>query len=210
MKRLSPTALRACVALVAAACLTGCATPPEERFYDLNTAVTPAKAPIPLTLAVKEISASGECASERMAYRRNEVEVGFYLYQRWTRPPAELVREALVTSLRSSGSFANVWEFGRPGEADWVLGGRLRRFEEADTAEGWEARLSLDLFVTDARSGKLIYSRAFERRALAEKRNPAGVAAAMSKLLAQSIEETRTDLMKHLDAKTSQTKPEGK
>ncbi|MCX5659950.1 MAG: ABC-type transport auxiliary lipoprotein family protein [Planctomycetota bacterium] len=194
--------LVACLCALAAP-FAGCAAPPDERFYDLNVKVPPAKAAIPLTLAVKGFAASGECASERMAYRKGDVEIAFYRYQRWTRPPAEMVRDAFVTGLRGSSSFQNVWELGHPGDADWVLGGRLRRFEEVDSANTWEARLSLDLFVTDARSGKLVYSRAFERSAPAERRNPEAVAAAMSKLLGEVVEAVRGDLAKQLAA----TKP---
>lgn len=180
--------------------LAGCASPPQERYYDLRVTVPAAGPALPLTVAVKEIAASGSASGERMAYRRGEVEVGLYQSHRWTRPPAELVRESLIAGLRASGAFQNVWEFGRPGDADVVLGGRLRRFEERDTPAGWEAAMSLDLFATDAKSGSLIYSRTFDRVAAAPKRNPEGVATAMSRLVSEAVDGARADLVARLAA----------
>ena len=186
--------MRPALACLAAVALASCATPPREYRYDLNVSVSPSEARIPATLVVKDLKVAAYCAPQQMTYRTSPVDFAHYHYHMWAAPPGILVQDALILGLRRAGVFKGVWEYGRVRNTDYALTGNLWRFEELDLASRWEVRLVLDLYVEATDTGAVVYERRFDLRAPAPKRNPAGVAEAMSQHVGEVIRELVADL----------------
>ncbi len=148
--------------LLVAACGGGGGVP-EPRFYRIAYAPPPAAsagAPLPVTLGVAGLGGPETYRQERLVYRTLPHKVGFYPYDRWEVPPVEMVTDALIGHLRAAGLFRRVVPYTRDGQVDYVLRGRLLRFDEEDGGPGtpWAAVVELDYQLVDPHKGQVVSS----------------------------------------------------
>ncbi len=152
--------LAAC-GLTAAGC-GGAGSIPESRIYRIAYAPPPASAgaALPLTLGVAALGGPETYRQERLVYRTLPHKVGFYPYDRWETAPVEMVTDTLIGHLRAAGVFRQVIPYTRDGRVDYVLRGRLLRFDEEDGGPGtpWSAVVELDYQVVDAQRGVVVSS----------------------------------------------------
>lgn len=162
----SPRRLASGLGLVACALLAaGCGgggSIPEPRIYRIAYAPPPppAAAALPLTLGVAALGGPETYRQERLVYRTLPHKVGFYPYDRWETPPVEMVTDALIGHLRAAGLFRWVVPYTRDGRVDYVLRGRLLRFDEEDGGPGtpWSAVVELDYQVVEPQKGEVVSS----------------------------------------------------
>lgn len=138
--------------------LTACAqpAPPKDRFYRLNPAPVAARSDV-ASLAVIEIGRLGTdgVLSERpLAYQDENGALGRYRYDLWAEPPAALMQNALVQALRQSNLATTVVTPDLRVPPDWILHGRLIRFEMIPGAG--KVVVSLELAVVSARDGRIL------------------------------------------------------
>lgn len=147
---------------VLAGCGGGGANIPESRLYRIAYAPPPAvnRTPLPVTIGVAMLGGPETYRQERLVYRTLPHKVGFYPYDRWEIPPAEMVTDALVTNLRAAAIFQRVVPYARDGKVDYVLRGRLLRFDEEDAGPGtpWTAVVELDYQLVDPIRGEIAAS----------------------------------------------------
>jgi ABC-type uncharacterized transport system auxiliary subunit len=95
---------------------------------------------------------------ERLVYRTLPHKVAFYPYDRWEVPPVEMVTDALIGQLRAGGLYRRVIPYTRDGQADYVLRGRLLRFDEEDGGPGspWTAVVEIDYQLVDPHKGQVV------------------------------------------------------
>ncbi len=152
--------LAAC-GLTVAACGGG-GSIPESRVYRIAYAPPPASAAaaLPVTLGVAALAGPETYRQERLVYRTLPHKVGFYPYDRWETPPVEMVTDALIGHLRAAGVFRRVVPYTRDGRVDYVLRGRLLRFDEEDAGPGtpWSAVVEIDYQVVDPQKGEVVSS----------------------------------------------------
>lgn len=168
--------------------LPGCggAAPPRTHYYELvSPAVSRQASPGP-ALAVERFEVSGAYDDDRIVYRTSDVELQYYNYHRWGTPPGEMVADYLRRAYRASGRFREVTsEVGR--ETDVVLSGRVGAIEEIDrSAENWVGHIELQLWVRDAQSGTLLWSRDISLEQPMQQRSPAGLARALGRALGRA------------------------
>jgi ABC-type uncharacterized transport system auxiliary subunit len=138
----------------------GCVASRQVHYYTLTSAPPSGQLPGPEspTVLVGHIAASQALQDSRIRYRAGSNEVGTYEYQRWTDPPSLLVRESLIHALRSTGRYRSVREADSSSDGDYLVRGRLTEFSELDRP-GIQTRVSLDIEVSDRKTGKLLLTR---------------------------------------------------
>ena len=152
--------LAACGLLVAACGGSG-SNIPESRVYRIGDAPPgPASAgnPLPVTLGVAGLGGPETYRQERMVYRTLPHKVAFYPYDRWEVPPVEMVTDVLISQLRAGGRYRRVVPYTRDGQVDYMLRGRLLRFDEEDGGPGtpWTAVVEIDYQLVDPQKGQVV------------------------------------------------------
>lgn len=151
--------LTACGLLVAGC--GGGADIPESRIYRIGY-VPPAAAsggnPLPVTLGVAGLGGAETYQQERLVYRTLPHKVAYYPYDRWEVPPVEMVTDALIRQLRAGGLYRRVVPYTRDGQVDYMLRGRLLRFDEEDGGPGtpWTAVVEIDYQLVDPQKGQVV------------------------------------------------------
>ena len=111
---------------------------PPTHYYALNLPAAPAPPaePLPHTLVIMPLRTSSMLTQDRIVYRPEPEEVGYYEYHRWAQDPREAVTNALIEKIRASGAFSSVARFDGRTRSDYVLRARIDRLEEVDYEAG--------------------------------------------------------------------------
>jgi len=138
--------------LAAAWIFVACSGMPRVHYYTLEIPhVSPAKSPeVSFHLTVQRFHADHVLRDDRILYRERPNELGFYEYHRWTGPPADLVTSYFIHRLKDSGAYARVSSYKDEPRPDFILQGRIHRFEEMDRGKEVFASVALELELSDA------------------------------------------------------------
>ncbi len=157
---------------------------PETRHYRI--AVMPPspspQVPLPITLGVAPLSGPETYRQERLVYRSGPYRVDTYPYDRWEVPPVTMVTDALTAHLRAAGLFRQVLPYQPDGRVDYVVRGRLLRFDEEDGGPGtpWTAVVELEYEVMEPKQGNVVFSGVARAALPVEGRQPISIVAALS------------------------------
>jgi ABC-type uncharacterized transport system auxiliary subunit len=175
--------LAAC-AILAAGCGGSGGDIPEARTYRIGFFPASAAAgnALPVTLGVAAVRGSETYRQERLVYRTQPNRVGFYPYDRWEVPPVEMVTEAIIAHLRASGGFLRVVPYTRDGRVDYVLRGRLLRFDEEDAGAGapWSAVVEIDYELVDPQRSQVVATGAARATQAVPQRSAEAIVGALS------------------------------
>jgi ABC-type uncharacterized transport system auxiliary subunit len=146
----------------ALAFLTGCGGKiPVTRYYVLELQTTPpaaSKLRLNADVAVARFRSPQALAQDRIIYRPSASEVGFYNYHRWAGFPADLITDAFILELKSSGLFRGVVGMESAPRTEYLLRGQVANLEEVDIADKVSARVALRLELIDARTRAVIWA----------------------------------------------------
>lgn len=175
--------------------LAACAqqAPPKDRFYRLETPALAARFAAP-ALGVVEVSrftTDGVLSERPLAYQDGDGSLGRYRYDLWAEPPTALLQNALVDSLRQSGISHTVITPETRVPPDWMVRGRLNRFEMR--AGAGKAVASLELAVVSSRDGSLLLLKTYQAE-VPSAAGPEAEAAALSQASGDIITAFITDL----------------
>ncbi|MGN6668894.1 MAG: PqiC family protein [Trinickia sp.] len=131
--------LAACGAMIGAALISGCASPPTSRFYTLggerasergaadsnNVSATPA-----LLIEVPTINVPAEVARNQLVVRDSDTRVTVLEQERWASPPADELRRALSGDLAARLGTFDVFDSPHPENIPvYRIAVNVRRFE---------------------------------------------------------------------------------
>lgn len=128
--------MKAAVPLIACFLMAGCAgsPPPPDVFYRLDhrpvqALATPA---LPGVVEVASLSAEGLAADRALLFssREHPDQLARYSYHFWVEAPPLLIRDELVRVLRDAGVATQVVTADLRVPADFIVEGRLKRFEQ--------------------------------------------------------------------------------
>jgi ABC-type uncharacterized transport system auxiliary subunit len=149
-------------ALVSIGMLTNCGAARPTNYYVLDSGTSqlperPATSPqFPVTLVVGRIITTHLYRDDRLVYGSGPVELGTYEYQRWAEPPAEMIQDIIVASLRATGKFRSVSRIASALRPDYIVRGRLIALYEVD--KPMAARFSLELELFDPKSATTVWT----------------------------------------------------
>lgn len=155
------------VLILLAGLLSGCAAPPPPRdsFYRLEVAASPALAHAPLhgVVEVSHFGAEGLTGERALlySYRDKPDQVLRYSYHLWTEPPASLLEGQLVRVLRAAHAATSVVTADLRVPPDYVIEGRLRRFEQLAGARP-AVLVEIDLGVVRVHGNALLLLRTYK------------------------------------------------
>ena len=79
---------------------------------------------------------------------------------RWAAPPAEMVQDMLIGTLRSSGTYRSVSRISTSVRGDYVVRGHLYAMDDVQSP-GLTARFSLQLELFDPKTGATLWSSSY-------------------------------------------------
>jgi cholesterol transport system auxiliary component len=187
--------LSAALLLLALAACAGPAAPPDA-FYRIDVAAPAQRLPKPVLPGVLEISrlaADGVAAERALAFARAEGgALAHYKYDFWSEPPDVLLQDRLAQYLAAAGLADRVVTPELRVLPDWVLRGKVRRFEQI--ADRSEAVVELELAVVSARDGRLVLLQTYTARMPAASERVEDAARAMEKGVAEIFARFLADL----------------
>jgi cholesterol transport system auxiliary component len=159
--------LFAAAAAAAAGCLSpGLGASDSVRFYQLS-AQDPAPAPKEAAfgapaLAVSVPRARAGFETRLMAYSPRPGELLYYSVNEWVDSPARMLQAALVRYLEEKGAWGSVAAEPHPEAADYRLDVDDLLLVQEFFAKPSRVRMSLEMRLVKARSGRIVGTRRFE------------------------------------------------
>lgn len=180
----------AALLLVLAACG---GTPPATRYYHL-AAPDVRKPGGDLVLVLEPLTTDAAYDDERIVYRTSPYRLDYYDYHRWSAAPGVLVGNYLEEALERGGHVRAVRR-DLTTDADAILSGRIAAIEEVDVSkEKWEARIVIELQLSDVTSGETMWSGQYEEREPLLEQTPEGLAKALSAALERIVAEAGPEI----------------
>lgn len=186
MKETTLTAARPIFIVLLAAVLGGCGlgeAPLADRYYRVTVA-TPATGfatpPLDGVVEVARLVAEGLVGQRAVAYVMSDQphEIFDYNYHFWNQAPGELVQEQLIRFLRGANAGRRVVSPDLRLNADFVIDGRIRRFEQVFDGEVG-MQIEIDLGVIRAADNELMMLNTYRAYRVAQDDSlPAAVVAA--------------------------------
>jgi ABC-type uncharacterized transport system auxiliary subunit len=182
--------------------VAGCGSARPIKYYQLSypsTAPPPAPDAINTTLVVRPFEASHLYLGDQIVYGFDSPELGMYQTQRWAEPPVEMLQDALVRGLRSTGRFRGVYTMRADVASQYLLAGHLYDFKEVD-GSAIVARLNFAVRLRDRKAGTTVWTHIYNHDEPASEKSVAAVATAMDKNVQRSVQEVQAGLEEYFRA----------
>ena len=189
-------------AVFAVVLLSGCAKPRAIKYYQISypSNISVSQEMIDTMLLVRSFDASHLYLDDRIVYGHDSPEMGTYEDERWAEPPVEMLRDAIVRGLRSSGMFKGGVHIARSDLGGrYLLSGHLYDFKEVDAAT-ISARLAFEARLWDRKTRTLVWSHSYSFDEPAAEKSVSAVAAAMDRNVQRSVQAIAADLTEHFKA----------
>jgi ABC-type uncharacterized transport system auxiliary subunit len=177
-----------CIALAVA--IAGCGSERPVKYYQLTyppVPATPAQESFNIGLLVRLFQTSHLYREDRIIYGNDSPEMGAYEDHRWAEPPSEMLQDALVRGLRSSGRFSLVNTLRSNSAGDYILTGHLYEFKEL-TGGTLAARVSYDAELREIKSGKSVWNFTYNHDEPVNGSDVTAVVTAMDKNVQMSVQ----------------------
>jgi ABC-type uncharacterized transport system auxiliary subunit len=148
---------------------------------------------------VRPFEASHLYLGDQIVYGFDSPEMGIYQTQRWAEPPVEMLQEALVRGLRSTGRFRAVYAMRADILTQYILAGHLYDFKEVDGSTV-VARLNFEVRLRDRKTGTTVWTHTYNHDEPASEKSVAAVATAMDKNVQRSVQEVQAGLEEYFRA----------
>ena len=187
--------------LLLALTLAGCGSSRPIKYYQVTypTKSFVAQDAINATLMVRIFDASHLYLDNKIVYGFDSPEMGTYEYQRWADPPVEMLQNALVRGLRSTGHFKAVYTLRSDPDGRFILAGHLYDFKEVDGAT-IVARLSYEVRLRDRKTGTVVWNHSYSYDEPVSEKSVSAFVIAMGKNLQRSVEDIQTGLDEYFRA----------
>jgi ABC-type uncharacterized transport system auxiliary subunit len=154
---------QAAFAMLLAASVAGCGGSRPVKYYVLDAGPAPAisAAPqVPVTLLVSRVTAAHLYRDDRLVYGSNDVQLGTYEYERWAEPPAGMMEDLVIKTLRASGNYRSVSRIASNLRGDYIVRGQLFALDEVNS-NGLAARFSFQMELYDPKAGAVVWSSSY-------------------------------------------------
>lgn len=174
---------------------------PEIKYYTLeyNPPIYSGKDQLPCIIKLESFSVSPIYDTTGIVYRKEAFERDVYTYHKWSVNPADMLTYLVGRDLKSSGLFKGVVIPGeRNKEVTFNLGAIVDEFYELDEDSKWSGVLSLSISLTPEGKAKSagidMFQKTYSVTERCEKKNPAALAAALSRAMENVSRQVGEDL----------------
>lgn len=177
------------VALILCGCLDLKQPRSRIQYYTLEYGTPPMSGlkPIPFVVKVGRFSIAPAYNTNRIIYRDGPFKRDEYLYYKWRSNPADMITYSLSRDMKRSGLFKAVLPYDSLVPFSYTLEGSVDRFFEANLENGWDAVLGLSIILMEENepdvSKKIVFQKTYSVKKACKQKNPAGLAAAMSRAM---------------------------
>jgi ABC-type uncharacterized transport system auxiliary subunit len=148
--------------------LAACGLPARShvpvRYYNIEVAPSPSSSPASRptlkALAVARLSSPSRYR-DRIFYRAKNHAAGYYEYDRWVEPPAELLTRIITRALQDARVARAVARETLLRHADLVLAGEVVRFDTVRDKRQWMAECEIHLVLKDIRTRTVLLAQRF-------------------------------------------------
>jgi ABC-type uncharacterized transport system auxiliary subunit len=188
--------------------LPGCGGVPETFYYTLSFDHHPpfgdGQVVFPFALGVEKFQSEVIYDDDRILYRESPFEVKYYSYRRWVAPPRHLFTEKVIRHLSESGLFEKVVAYPSPTRVNYVLGGRLLAFEEWDSPDKWDGKVTFEVHLYEPTTQRVIWKAKFDHAQPAKKKIPVAVVQAISISMKKCLDDLTKALAQELEQHSTQ------
>jgi ABC-type uncharacterized transport system auxiliary subunit len=177
--------------------LSACASPapPRDNFYRLDAVpkvAALARPVLPGVLEVNRLDVDGVLTERGLAYQEEGGALNRYGYDLWSDAPATALQLALAETLRNARAADQVVTPDLRVPPDWMVRGRLSRFEYLP-AQGRVA-VRMQLAVVSARDGNLVMMQTYADDRAVQGAGPQAAVSALSAATADLFSRFTADL----------------
>lgn len=198
------------VAAVAVAVICGgCSAGRPYHYYWLDTApaaapTANAQAPFQTKLLVGRVMTPHLYRDDRLVYGSGDVELGVYEYERWAEMPADMVQDALLSSLRTTGQYRSVSRTGSNARGDFVLRSQLFALYGVDRPNT-VARFSMQVELFNTKTGETVWHDSYTHDEPVQGKNVESLVEAMDRNVKAGVQQFTTRLGQYFTANPPQT-----
>jgi cholesterol transport system auxiliary component len=158
--------------------------------------------PVSQVIKVALFSVSPIYNTRKIIYRDTAYKRAAYDYHKWQANPAEFITYFLARDMQQSGLFEAVVTRNHQLPHAFLLGGSVDEFLESDLSDGWQADLSLNVFLVNAQekdvTKKMIFQKSYHVSKPCRQRNPQALAEAMSAAMSEASAQIINEVYNHL------------
>lgn len=174
--------------------LAGCGAVRPIKYYSLEAPVVSATPPrTDVALLVGHFRAATLYRDTKIVYRTGANELGVYEEHRWVEAPAIMVEEMMLQYLRRSGRFKSVQNIASNAQGDYVVRGRIERFEQVE-GKPITTRVWLHLSLYDPKKGATVWAQNYERDEESSGTDLDSIVSALDKNLQRGVVELATGI----------------
>jgi ABC-type uncharacterized transport system auxiliary subunit len=183
--------------------ISGCGAVPENKYYQLKApgeTISPAVGePLPVTLLVGPLKASHLYREDRIVFATDSEQMGTYQIHRWAEPPAQMVQQLLLRTLRNSHRYSAVNLLASNSHGDFLLEGNLYDFKEVSGSK-LVGRMNLELELRDTKTGVIVWTHNYSHDEPVNGRDVSAVVAALDQNAQRWVSETEAGLNEYFSA----------
>ena len=172
--------------LALAGCGVGATRVPETRFFVVDYSVSASSKAglrVPVIVGVDNFRSDALYRTDKIVFRKVPYEVNFYPYSRWGARPDEIVTDRMIDHLLASRRFREVVRAASGAPSDYLVRGRVKRFEENGISKSYFAEAQIEISLIYRRTGKVLLQKRLSRQEVATSKPPGGFVDAMAKNL---------------------------
>lgn len=186
--------------VLAAAICGGCGAGRPYHYYWLDATTVPATSQHTTTyqtrLLVAHVGTPQLYRDDRLVYGSGEEQLGVYEYERWAEMPSDMMQDALMNSLRTTGEFRSVTRTGSSAKGDYILRSRLYALYCVDRPQ-IVARFSMQVELFDVKAGVVVWNDSYSHDEPVDGKSVPNVVAAMDRNVRAGMQHFTTDLVQH-------------
>jgi ABC-type uncharacterized transport system auxiliary subunit len=179
--------------------VAGCGAPRPVKYYVIDSNPAPAVSTpnqYPVSLLVGRFVASHLYRDDRLVYGSGPVELGTYEYDRWAEPPADMVQDVLVASLRASGQYRSISRVTSNMRGDYIIRGHLLALYGVDKPE-LVARFSLQLELYDPANRTTVWTQTYTHDEPVQGKNIPAIVEAMDRNVGAGVQQLSSGISQY-------------
>ncbi|OAN52421.1 ABC transporter [Paramagnetospirillum marisnigri] len=183
------------ILLLALAACAGPAAPPDNfhRVEPADSGLRFARPALPGVLEIDRLATDGTLAERAVTFAaRDGGPLSHYKYDYWSEAPALMLQDRLSVALTRAGAADRVVTPDLRVLSDWMLRGKLRRFEQL--AASSRAAVDIQLAIVSSRDGSLVLLQDYSAEVATESERVESLPAAMDKALTDIFARFLADL----------------
>jgi len=168
------------------------------HYFDLQTDIPENRGnyKIDKVLLVEDVEANDTYRDYRIVCRKSPFQVKYHHAAQWSKPPDDLIEDAVVFFWKKRGIFKKVNAYGSGDDPDWTMKIYIAAIERVQTQKKWHARLALEMEITDTESNEIVLVHSFDRKSLLGMGGLAMIPQKISAILHEELLKVEAKLMK--------------